>query len=48
VIDHGPGLSAVTWVAALVTLAGLAIALYGARLHNISPSEVADGAACTT
>jgi MFS transporter, DHA1 family, inner membrane transport protein len=48
VIDYGPGLSAVTWVAALVTLAGLAIALCSARLDNSPPSEVADSAACTT
>jgi DHA1 family inner membrane transport protein len=34
VIDHGPGLGAVTWVAALVTVAGLAIALCSARLNS--------------
>jgi DHA1 family inner membrane transport protein len=34
VIDHGPGLSAVTWVAALVTLIGLGIALCSARLNS--------------
>jgi DHA1 family inner membrane transport protein len=48
VIDHGPGLSAVTWIAALVTLAGLAVALCSARLDNSPPPEVADSPACTT
>lgn len=32
VIEHGPGLGAVTWVAALVTLSGLALAVAAARL----------------
>jgi len=32
VIEHGPGLGAVTWVAALVTLSGLTLALAAARL----------------
>lgn len=32
VIDHGPGLGAVTWVAALVTLSGLAVASWSVRL----------------
>src|SRR5690606_20138234 len=34
VIDHGPGLAAVTWVAALVTVFGLAIALWSVRLDR--------------
>ncbi|HEY0342504.1 MAG TPA: MFS transporter [Steroidobacteraceae bacterium] len=34
IIDHGPGLTAVTWVGALTTLAGLAIALCSARLNS--------------
>ncbi len=34
VIDHGPGLTAVTWVAALVTLSGLAVALWSVRLEK--------------
>lgn len=33
-IDRGPGLSAVTWVAALVTLAGLAVALVSRALDR--------------
>lgn len=32
VIEHGPGLGAVTWVAALVTLSGLALAVLAAKL----------------
>lgn len=32
IIDRGPGLGAVTWVAALVTLAGLLVALWALRL----------------
>jgi DHA1 family inner membrane transport protein len=31
VIEHGPGLAAVTWVAALVTVSGLAIVLWSVR-----------------
>jgi DHA1 family inner membrane transport protein len=34
VIDHGPGLGAVTWTAALVTVAGLAVALWSVRLES--------------
>jgi MFS transporter, DHA1 family, inner membrane transport protein len=34
VIDHGPGLGAVTWAAALVTTAGLAIAVVSVRLDS--------------
>ena len=36
-IEHGPGMGAVTWVAALVTLAGLVVALWSVwldRLHR--------------
>ncbi|MFV3127927.1 MFS transporter [Niveispirillum sp. KHB5.9] len=33
-IDHGPGLGAVTWVAALVTLAGLGVALASRALDR--------------
>ncbi|WP_206412527.1 MFS transporter [Lysobacter enzymogenes] len=32
VIEHGPGLGAVTWVAAMVTLSGLVLAMVAARL----------------
>ena len=38
VIDHGPGLSALTWVAALITLTGLAAALWSVRLDRRSPA----------
>jgi len=34
VINHGPGLTAVTWVAALVTVAGLGLAGLSLRLDN--------------
>ena len=34
VIDRGPGLGAVTWAAALVTVAGLAVALWSVRLER--------------
>jgi DHA1 family inner membrane transport protein len=44
VIAHGPGLSAVSWVAALMTLMGLAIAWFGIRLE----SAPAPGLAKTT
>jgi DHA1 family inner membrane transport protein len=38
VIDHGPGLSALTWVAALITLTGLAAALWSVRLDRRHPN----------
>ncbi|MFV3074291.1 MFS transporter [Niveispirillum fermenti] len=38
-IDHGPGLPAVTWVAALVTLTGLAVALWSRALDRGVPSR---------
>jgi DHA1 family inner membrane transport protein len=34
VIDHGPGLRALGWVAALLTLGGLAIALWSRSLDR--------------
>jgi MFS transporter, DHA1 family, inner membrane transport protein len=37
VINHGPGLTAVTWVAALVTVAGLSLAVLSLRLDNERP-----------
>jgi DHA1 family inner membrane transport protein len=39
VIAHGPGLSAVSWVAALMTLMGLAIAWFGIRLEGAPARE---------
>jgi DHA1 family inner membrane transport protein len=37
VIDHGPGLHALGWVAALLTLVGLAIALWSRSLDRREP-----------
>ncbi|WP_369058533.1 MFS transporter [Caulobacter sp. 73W] len=37
VIDHGPGLGAVTWVAALVPLAGLLVAAWSVALERRAP-----------
>ncbi|MGF7208183.1 DHA1 family inner membrane transport protein [Skermanella aerolata] len=38
VIDHGPGLPALTWVAALITLTGLATALWSVRFDRRHPA----------
>jgi DHA1 family inner membrane transport protein len=38
VIDFGPGLPALTWVAALITLSGLATALWSVRLDRRRPA----------
>ncbi len=40
VIDHGPGLRALGWVAALLTLVGLAIALWSRSLERREPRLV--------
>ena len=45
VIERGPGLGAVTWVAALVTVAGLALAWWSKRLDS-ARAEPIDDAAC--
>jgi DHA1 family inner membrane transport protein len=45
VIDRGPGLGAVTWVAALVTLGGLAIVLWSVRRDAVRPATVPDDCA---
>ncbi|OOG62761.1 MFS transporter [Rhodanobacter sp. B04] len=45
VIEHGPGLGAVTWVAALVTLLGLVAAASGSRLESARQCAL-PGAAC--
>ena len=37
VISHGPGLGAVTWVAALLPVLGLAVALWSVRLDSRQP-----------
>jgi DHA1 family inner membrane transport protein len=47
VIDHGPGLAAVTWVAALVTVSGLAVALWSVRLDRGQRDASARTVACT-
>jgi len=39
VIDHGPGLRALGWVAALITLVGLAIALWSRALDKREPRD---------
>ncbi|RUR66430.1 MFS transporter [Variovorax guangxiensis] len=39
VIDHGPGLRALGWVAALLTLVGLAIALWSRALDRREPRD---------
>jgi len=36
-VDHGPGLPALGWVAALITLAGLAIALWSRGADRRAP-----------
>jgi len=45
VISHGPGLGAVTWVAALVPMLGLAVALWSVRLDT-RPSRRIAAVAC--
>jgi DHA1 family inner membrane transport protein len=46
VIDHGPGLGAVTWAAALVTVSGLAIAVVSVRLDGRNLADNRDEASC--
>jgi len=48
VIDHGPGLGAVTWVAALVTLSGLAVAVWSVRHERTRRVQAAGIAPCAT
>jgi DHA1 family inner membrane transport protein len=45
VIDKGPGLSALPFVAALVTLAGLLVALFALRLETNARSRLVPAAA---
>ena len=47
VIEHGPGLGSVTWIAALVTVAGLAAALWSLRLERGRPTVLAVACAQT-
>jgi DHA1 family inner membrane transport protein len=44
VIDHGPGLAALGWVAALLTLAGLAVALGSRALERRGAGRALAGA----
>jgi DHA1 family inner membrane transport protein len=48
VISHGPGIGAVTWVAALVTVSGLLVALVSVRLDRAQPYVSLDRGACAT
>ncbi|MDH6594292.1 DHA1 family inner membrane transport protein [Variovorax sp. TBS-050B] len=48
VIDHGPGLRALGWVAALLTLAGLAIALWSRALDRREGRGKAASADCAS
>jgi DHA1 family inner membrane transport protein len=41
VIDRGPGLSAITWVAAIVTVAGLLVAAWSVWLERRTPRPLA-------
>ena len=45
VIDHGPGLGAITWVAGLVPLAALAVAILALR-HKKHSEQLASAVAC--
>jgi DHA1 family inner membrane transport protein len=40
VIDHGPGLGSVTWVAALLPASGLLLALWSRRLDRAGASPI--------
>lgn len=44
VIDHGPGLGAVTWTAALLPLAGFAVAVWALRTTPVEPADAPCGA----
>lgn len=46
VIERGPGLPSVTWVAAVVTLAGLAMAIWSVRLEAVARGRAALPAGC--
>ncbi|MBC7989570.1 MAG: MFS transporter [Luteimonas sp.] len=47
VIVHGPGLGAVTWIAALVTVSGLAVALWSLRLESSRRRDIELSAGAT-
>ncbi|TKT82968.1 MFS transporter [Aquamicrobium sp. LC103] len=46
VIDHGPGLGSVTWIAGLVPLAALAVAFLALRLEKRDGERLAPAAVC--
>ncbi|WP_316156165.1 MFS transporter [Cupriavidus sp. BIC8F] len=46
IVDHGPGLTALPWVAALAPLAALAVAWLSVKLENGSPTAVSMAQAC--
>jgi DHA1 family inner membrane transport protein len=46
VITHGPGIGAVTWIAALVTISGLVVALVSVRLDRADRYVSPGGSAC--
>ena len=46
VIEHGPGLAAITWVAALITISGLAVALWSVRLDGVNRAAISGQRAC--
>jgi DHA1 family inner membrane transport protein len=48
VISHGPGIGAVTWIAALVTLSGLAVALVSVRWDRAQRHTGRTHGACAT
>lgn len=48
VISHGPGIGAVTWVAALVTVSGLLVALVSVRLDRVRRHASLTRCVCAT
>jgi DHA1 family inner membrane transport protein len=47
VIDHGPGLGAIPWIASLVPLAGMVLAMTSHRLETRRAARVPAGASIT-
>ena len=46
VIEQGPGLGSVPWIAALVTVSGIAVALWSARLDTPRRIAIEETATC--
>jgi DHA1 family inner membrane transport protein len=46
VIERGPGLASLPWVAALLSSSGLVVALWSARLENKRPPTMVDATIC--